>query len=164
MRLSQRITPAYAGTSQPCINKSSSGKDHPRVCGDKVSSCKRVTVREGSPPRMRGQGAISADICRVIGITPAYAGTSPGLIVVSSSGRDHPRVCGDKALRRSERLLDEGSPPRMRGQVACKKRYHVRDRITPAYAGTSFRLCDRDIAYEDHPRVCGDKSDQEGDK
>ena len=46
---------------------------------------------------MRGKVALTLDVDEIAGITPAYAGKSifgPGYL---SFGKDHPRVCGEKA-------------------------------------------------------------------
>ena len=90
---------------------------------------------------MRGKAAsgfLSALVCR---ITPAYAGKSmrraryiringdhprvcgeklldrywigTGL----SDTKDHPRVCGEKTVLDLSRLVEQGSPPRMRGKA-----------------------------------------------
>ena len=53
--LSIRITPAYAGKSggekecQPCT------RDHPRLCGEKLSKFLLDMLPQGSPPPMRGK-------------------------------------------------------------------------------------------------------------
>ena len=50
----------------------------------------------GSPPRMRGKESLHTPTCRNTGITPAYAGKSAYKNRLFLSGRDHPRVCGEK--------------------------------------------------------------------
>ena len=50
-----RITPAYAGKSKCSWEKSSSVKDHPRLCGEKISPYAEYEVTPGSPPPMRGK-------------------------------------------------------------------------------------------------------------
>ena len=53
-----RITPADAGTSllQPFPGKVP--QDHPRGCGDKSAALPGLEAKDGSPPRMRGQGVL----------------------------------------------------------------------------------------------------------
>ena len=36
----RRITPAYAGKSKKHLEEMDVGKDHPRLCGEKVKNCK----------------------------------------------------------------------------------------------------------------------------
>ena len=90
------ITPAYAGKRQRRGAGLGPGKDHPRVCGEKVTRTKEKPPLWGSPPRMRGKVMPVRNLVSAVGITPAYAGKSSGI----QSGRgvrwDHPRVCGEK--------------------------------------------------------------------
>ena len=109
------ITPAYAGKSRQKGKKLKSGRDHPRLCGEKFSAALYATSSKGSPPPMRGKGSIESIIERRIRITPAYAGKSPKYHTVFRAVRDHPRLCGEKQSKRS-------------GTTS-------RHRITPAYAG-----------------------------
>ena len=90
------ITPAYAGRS---ISDSHCGRqlaDHPRVCGEKGSSCRTHLAMAGSPPRMRGEVLAAHPLLLNLGITPAYAGRSQSGGPLVWVARDHPRVCGEK--------------------------------------------------------------------
>ena len=71
------ITPAYAGKRGRGVDLSRRQGDHPRVCGEKVSTNDAVAMRSGSPPRMRGKAAGCGAGDQRGGITPAYAGKSP---------------------------------------------------------------------------------------
>ena len=51
-----RITPAYAGKSVQLRQCQGSSRDHPRLCGEKVSGKKPLSSYAGSPPPMRGKG------------------------------------------------------------------------------------------------------------
>ena len=91
----------------------------------------------GSPPRGRGKGRIARRWEEGEGITPAWAGKSPSVVVVQ--------------------VLGVGSPPRGRGKAEKKKITNSRYRITPAWAGKSrFRL-HPGCVQRDHPRVGGEK-------
>ena len=133
-----RITPAYAGKSYSLALFLGLHRDHPRVCGEKVSHCELLPRLLGSPPRMRGKVLSIHFLCRYL--------------------RDHPRVCGEKfrlPARLSARL---GSPPRMRGKDSCTGKTPLGCRITPAYAGKSQFLPTAFHRVRDHPRVCGEKT------
>ena len=134
-----RITPACAGKSNTKNAIKSIGRDHPRVCGEKVRIKPRKTWEEGSPPRVRGKGRQAVRHAHAGGITPACAGKSASQGSRRCPQRDHPRVCGEKEC------LWHG--------------LHYGWRITPACAGKrpSARTCR--IASGDHPRVCGEKAD-----
>ena len=69
-----RITPAYAGKSCSASGSSSVPRDHPRVCGEKITLHIRANVSLGSPPHMRGKGKEVGQELQTGGITPAYAG------------------------------------------------------------------------------------------
>ena len=84
---------------------------------------------------MRGKGPAMSPGHITCGITPAYAGKSPGDENRQDAARDHPRVCGEKKIANSDELAVEGSPPRMRGKVLKNRVKSGQPRITPAYAG-----------------------------
>ena len=71
-----RITPAYAGKSQPSQLPEKLCWDHPRLCGEKYAEAFAV-----------------ADLLR---ITPAYAGKSTTCHSGCPPEQDHPRLCGEK--------------------------------------------------------------------
>ena len=48
------ITPACAGNSVTMLAEDWFNMDHPRVCGEQISSELRIGARVGSPPRVRG--------------------------------------------------------------------------------------------------------------
>ena len=90
------ITPAYAGKRLWFLQKRWCSWDHPRVCGEKYNAVDMQADYLGSPPRMRGKANLMFRVLRVKGITPAYAGKSQIASNPRRSGRDHPRVCGEK--------------------------------------------------------------------
>ncbi len=95
---------------------------------------------------MRGQVQIHVGQGKILGITPADAGTSLGKVRCIVLNGDHPRGCGDKLCLGPFIVPVQGSPPRMRGQG-----------ITPADAGTSSVWVRSLYLSRDHPRGCGDK-------
>ena len=50
-----RITPAYAGKSSVGSSRTSQGRDHPRLCGEKAKVEQDKPKVLGSPPPMRGK-------------------------------------------------------------------------------------------------------------
>ncbi len=82
-------------------NSCSSGclmKDHPRLCGEKVTDEGNIVTGEGSPPPMRGKAFAPSGILTMIRITPAYAGKSFSVRIPEYHRADHPRLCGEKAV------------------------------------------------------------------
>ena len=112
----------------------------------------------GSPPRMRGKARGCDTQPGDIRITPAYAGKSARAFANSIRSRDHPRVCGEKAIASSKVLSIKGSPPRMRGKERRAKKSALLFGITPAYAGKSLTEFCGSTGRKDHPRVCGEKN------
>ena len=152
-----RITPACAGkrqTARPC---SGTAWDHPRVCGEKDDARGKSIDDLGSPPRVRGKVRLFCDLLNRLGITPACAGKSASSAVTSTSARDHPRVCGEKAEKTPAKPRAKGSPPRVRGKEPKRSVAAVVVGITPACAG---KRAFRSMMFQplrDHPRVCGEK-------
>ncbi len=157
------ITPAYAGKSGPCPDRVPPAGDHPRVCGEKSQSTSASPRALGSPPRMRGKGVKQSNSRIRMGITPAYAGKSCIYRSTTSISWDHPRVCGEKQKTPPWGVEKGGSPPRMRGKGVQPRDKRVAVRITPAYAGKS---CHQEPLHRlswDHPRVCGEKTQEQWD-
>ncbi len=130
------ITSAYAGSTGRLSGLTSCGRDHPRVCGEHSSTRIPAVRSPGSPPRMRGARPDPPVLGAVLGITPAYAGSTTPPVTSSSASRDHPCVCGAHggAVRHGVLLLG----------------------ITPAYAGSTGLHVLVTPGLWDHPRVCGE--------
>ena len=152
------ITPACAGKSRATAAQQRAGRDHPRVCGEKLIASKRETLCTGSPPRVRGKAFIAEIRTRAVRITPACAGKRRGRGTLCTQGQDHPRVCGEKVNLGALLSLPIGSPPRVRGKVGWSAERSGTEGITPACAGKRSR--GRFPAHwgRDHPRVCGEKT------
>ena len=67
-------------------------------------------------------------------------------------------MCGEKAVFDMCSCHSLGSPPHVRGKVACKVQAVCYEGITPACAGKSWNLEQVVYGPGDHPRVCGEKS------
>ena len=96
LRLGAGITPACAGKRVRADRQWHKDRDHPRVCGEKVSSAALMMIVAGSPPRVRGKAVAAYNSVAAEGITPACAGKSTLRKTAGSTYRDHPRVCGEK--------------------------------------------------------------------
>ena len=91
-----RITPAYAGKSDPKVLGVRNAKDHPRLCGEKSSKHALMLKAQGSPPPMRGKATLRCQLPEDARITPAYAGKSRSFSRNLIQFQDHPRLCGEK--------------------------------------------------------------------
>ncbi len=88
-------------------------------------------------------------------ITPAYAGNTSSILIISPAFRDHPRVCGKHIVFHRRRHNPPGSPPRMRETLQQLKIMLEKQGITPAYAGNTSDAGFNAVLAKDHPRVCG---------
>ena len=90
------ITPAYAGKRDWHVHEATRPKDHPRLCGEKLTVTPPSKISPGSPPPMRGK------VQRLRWRARRY--------------RDHPRLCGEKFGIVCCENKQKGSPPPMRGK------------------------------------------------
>ena len=94
-----RITPACAGNSMCLTPLAACRWDHPRVCGEQCPAQTPGQQGLGSPPRVRGTAGMCDCVAQAWGITPACAGNSCAPASPGPSASDHPRVCGEQAMR-----------------------------------------------------------------
>ena len=64
---------------------------------------------------------------------------------------------GEKYTKSRKPLYLQGSPPRGRGKVEEPEMIDMSMGITPAWAGKRFTHTPSGSAYQDHPRVGGEK-------
>ena len=152
-----RITPAYAGKSWRASKKPPGSSDHPRACGEKAGLWYTLYAKRGSPPRMQGKDIFPDGLPCAVRITPACAGKSRSQPRLPCTGRDHPRVCGEKLRIVEVGRVKEGSPPRVRGKGRPAQGGTPATGITPAHAGKRFYAIYDKLASRDHPRACGEK-------
>ena len=113
-------------------------RDHPRLCGEKLTYPSCSAGSAGSPPPMRGK-VKSLSISYVENrITPAYAGKRRVCNAGIQLQEDHPRLCGEKSSKFWQIIVLVGSPPPMRGKDERGNTEVCGWGITPAYAGKSF--------------------------
>ena len=86
------------------------------MCGEKLVEAGRISQEEGSPPHVRGKVNSFSAVLNGVGITPACAGKSECRRRWCGSGRDHPRMCGEKDKSHTLPPVCLGSPPHVRGK------------------------------------------------
>ena len=153
---SHRITPAHAGKTPASACMDWTPRDHPRACGENVTSSAIQARKLGSPPRMRGKPFHFSFPLPLQRITPAHAGKTKIMRRTDDYPEDHPRACGENGGTMTAQEASEGSPPRMRGKHFARPHKSPRRRITPAHAGKTGDPHRRPLIYEDHPRACGE--------
>ena len=145
------ITPACAGKRRSDWIIRSIYWDHPRVCGEKDKAAEKAQ-------HLRGKGSETQRRAIRAGITPACAGKSCSRRPRWTHTGDHPRVCGEKALKSWLMSGDVGSPLRVRGKALHFNPHRTGFGITPACAGKRDVDTSHADLQQDHPRMCGEKS------
>ena len=142
-RLNHGIIPAYAGNTDSSGRRRTSGRDHPRVCGEHQSTFTRAENNAGSSPRMRGTRSGGGQFAYQRGIIPAYAGNTGLSALRATAAEDHPRVCGEHYDKVKDLATSQGSSPRMRGTHIDPRQRYFTTGIIPAYAGNTRRWPER---------------------
>ena len=130
------------------------------MCGEKSKTSWLASKLIGSPPHVRGKESFPLIIFFIFRITPACAGKSNCPSSNRPSSKDHPRMCGEKVMFLLIVLYAVGSPPHVRGKVFLTLNFCLVLRITPACAGKSHCVSCLCSSAQDHPRMCGEKSDK----
>ena len=152
------ITPARAGKSRCSSAKGKAVQDHPRVGGEKFMPSFVICTLLGSPPHGRGTDGESTGIGGADGITPAWAGKRAWFSYCGCQDRDHPRMGGEKLAMILVACTMLGSPPHGRGKDDFAQKLISLQRITPAWAGKSYKCPVGLLPAWDHPRVGGEKN------
>ncbi len=126
------------------------------MCGENLAAGAVVSMKPGSPPRVRGKPASAMCAPPTRWITPACAGKTTRIFEIFQSPRDHPRVCGENSTEFTPAARCRGSPPRVRGKLIVGNLIRHACRITPACAGKTFNTILLSGEKKDHPRVCGE--------
>ena len=116
-----------------------------------------LALSMGSSPRVRGAVSAQAYASDDLGIIPARAGSSLAPRNLPCQARDHPRACGEQALRPMMLPPGSGSSPRVRGAVEVDAAGYQRPGIIPARAGSSQDWPYATPRFQDHPRACGEQ-------
>ena len=116
-RLSQRIIPAYAGSTQSLVYPKAFSWDHPRIRGEHVFLSLFVPMSSGSSPHTRGARVFLSLSVVPMGIIPAYAGSTVVLDIVPGLFEDHPRIRGEHGVQVLQEPQAVGSSPHTRGAL-----------------------------------------------
>ncbi len=133
------IIPACAGsTFRHCRFRASRG-DHPRMCGEHLPNSSAVRATTGSSPHVRGAPYELRDGRVIDGIIPACAGSTDPDTVLVPLARDHPRMCGEHAVKSKLMRCAGGSSPHVRGAPWFFRPGVCAFGIIPACAGSTRR-------------------------
>ena len=134
--VSAGIIPAYAGSTWRASSIRCCASDHPRLRGEHLEARLEAMRPKGSSPPTRGALPAHELPGRLVGIIPAYAGST--------------------VAPQSRQTRGPGSSPPTRGAL---RRQAVREavcRIIPAYAGSTRPSAPYPLVNADHPRLRGE--------
>ena len=151
-----RIIPAYAGSTTGVRLSHGQRRDHPRIRGEHPKIVAQEPGRDGSSPHTRGAPLFTYFHFAAAGIIPAYAGSTTRGLLVLRVRRDHPRIRGEHCFDCSGLTSMAGSSPHTRGALGPAPRALQRERIIPAYAGSTRQPHTPKTREPDHPRIRGE--------
>ena len=111
-------------------------RDHPRIRGEHLGVGQVLVVAGGSSPHTRG--------------------APPRRLRLTHLLMDHPRIRGEHVFVGRERHDGDGSSPHTRGALDREEACLDRDRIIPAYAGSTRPPRSTSTLRSDHPRIRGE--------
>ena len=111
-----RIIPTRVGTRYWWWHYTTTIKDHPHACGDKLSRPTPCRAMRGSSPRVWGQVAKLLCDLGIMRIIPTRVGTRLNSASIIPSIPHHPHACGDKTTAPYLTTPQDGSSPRVWGQ------------------------------------------------
>ena len=135
----QGITPAGAGKTKTNQRAAKHDENHPRRCGENLTTSPQNSASAGSPPQVRGKPQAARSFAQGTGITPAGAGKTALYAKWDGMEKDHPRRCGENPVLHDFRAVGTGSPPQVRGKPSPPFLLQNATRITPAGAGKTLR-------------------------
>ena len=133
------IIPACAGSTITLNLSTSTGRDHPRMCGEHLLPVSLLFCSPGSSPHVRGALGITQSDVADAGIIPACAGSTRTRLVPCRGNRDHPRMCGEHLIVPEISLVVSGSSPHVRGARLSNICLASVLGIIPACAGSTLR-------------------------
>ena len=152
----RRITPAYAGSTQPTTSNPMYFQDHPHLRGEHLSLIEASDLSRGSPPPTRRALARFRRQRSQSRITPTYAGSTRPADGWSAPPQDHPHLRGEHRMSLKTFSDSRGSPPPTRGALNVDRRPRLPVRITPTYAGSTRQQIWRRNPCTDHPHLRGE--------
>ncbi len=88
--------------------------------------------------------------------TPTCVGTTPREHHIAIVKAVHPHVCGDNSNGVGDPVIENGSPPRVWGQLERSRKQDRCQRFTPTCVGTTLKRLRPFRRPSVHPHVCGD--------
>ena len=156
------IIPAYAGSTYRSVTHLPKPWDHPRLRGVDRRVMRRNSSSAGSSPLTRGRRTKFVPDGEVVGIIPAYAGSTWCRWSDAIPVPDHPRLRGVDHPVCWRGPSGDGSSPLTRGRPETAASVLGNGGIIPAYAGSTTNEPRNGLTGPDHPRLRGVDADALG--
>ena len=137
--ITERIIPAWAGSTDGTAATSSPTQDHPRMGGEHTSPTGLAYIATGSSPHGRGAQLPTFPGPVFRRIIPAWAGSTSRNNLHFALPPDHPRMGGEHDCIAVYHGNDFGSSPHGRGARQITPAIRATSRIIPAWAGSTLR-------------------------
>ena len=112
----ERLIPAHAGKTVPCVAATCHLRAHPRSRGENVGEAGEALVGRGSSPLTRGKRFRERAPGRQVGLIPAHAGKTTPANAIRIRRWAHPRSRGENAAEETAVDIHLGSSPLTRGK------------------------------------------------
>ncbi len=152
--VADRFTPTHVGNTKTPQRSEPATAVHPHACGEHEAGSGDPLMFTGSPPRMWGTPAKPGPLPRSCRFTPTHVGNTCRAAGRGPSSTVHPHACGEHPLDYIGRSLIGGSPPRMWGTRAVRRRR--RGRFTPTHVGNTQSYTVTGTGTTVHPHACGE--------
>ena len=133
-----RLIPAYAGSTGQYAEGISRLPAHPRLRGEHHKSAPITASPAGSSPLTRGARRVLSCSFGVLGLIPAYAGSTRASCAGRRTRTAHPRLRGEHVDFRGFELGAWGSSPLTRGALVSPRPTVTAPGLIPAYAGSTL--------------------------
>ena len=115
-----------------------------------------MIAASGSSPLTRGALQLVRQLRGLLGLIPAYAGSTPKIHRVGTDVAAHPRLRGEHFVVVLGELVGAGSSPLTRGALNQSHGKWLGFRLIPAYAGSTSLEPSRRLIARAHPRLRGE--------
>ena len=138
------LIPAYAGSTRSALGCRRSSRAHPRLRGEHIEVEPGPIEIIGSSPPTRGAPTAIVGASLVVGLIPAYAGSTTSTRCLRRCPAAHPRLRGEHAWEIRHDTENGGSSPPTRGAHKAARIGVKTAGLIPAYAGST---CPWRVAY-----------------
>ena len=155
-RLRVGLIPAHAGKTSRRRCRPWRAGAHPRSRGENGSHRRGTVKPKGSSPLTRGKRVFRRSFGVLLGLIPAHAGKTAGLLRLAVVQEAHPRSRGENLWHDWHMRTREGSSPLTRGKHQAPRPHRSLPGLIPAHAGKTAPRTASQHSSRAHPRSRGE--------